>query len=194
MKKLLLITLLFPLIATAQDAANDFRTYPEFRLGVGAAIAQGFVCTQANVAFLYNFKQIQLGVLIEGGADFNGTTYFSPAATANYAWRLGDSYAYGGIMAGPAFSGGNKGLLATYNPSAKGYAVGAQAGYVWSFARHWALFGEIGARIYNLKREGRIEMIPGVVPGGSGESSYIYYTDTEVVGYIPATVGISFRF
>lgn len=154
MKKLTILMLLLPTLAMAQSEqpkttqSTDYARN-EFSIKAGTAYDivnsgyQKFWRHTTALSYNRNFKNFQIGLNLEAGVNPKVSSFFSPTASFNHLFRFNKSYVYGGITLGYITTSSGEYIFAD---NSNGFVLGAQAGYVYNFSKHFSLNAEVGLR------------------------------------------------
>lgn len=192
-----LIPALLPLSAFAQDSTPAAAPVPaastEFAFNVGHALDNAFLSFETggylrgSVSLLKSRGHFQYGFTVEGGTNSNDQWYFAPGIVANYRGIGRQGYWYTGGMAGYNASG----EMMPMRPAGvrqrnyyNGYVFGIQAGRVQQLSRRFSLTAEAAVR----SSQNWIQYIPDQ----TFRPYYGPYEQTQVVVYIPVTIGFRY--
>lgn len=198
MKNLILLALLMPTMAFAQSeqsAETPSRSYAKNEIAFKAGTSKDVIDNRiprvasavTSLSYYRNFEFLQVGLSLEAGITPYNYSFFSPVLSGNYLFRFDKSYAYAGIAAGYIISQDNESFFNTRE--AKGYMMGAQAGYVYNIGKHFALNAEVGLRNYFEWYETDI-----IYTDNLGNSITIPYKDLLNRLDVPVTLGLRYRF
>ena len=151
MKKLIVLLMLLPLLSFAQDAPEKVKpSHPKNEIGLSAGVifyadnklSRRSPSAQFGAAYFRNFKQTQLGLVVNYNEDDWSFQCFTPTVVLNRRFNFDNSYLYAGGAVGyyyarlPMYKFGNL----------NGYTAGLQLGYVLSLSKHFALSSEVAVR------------------------------------------------
>ncbi len=205
MKKLLITFSFLPLTAIAQDAVqtDDVKAIPyKNEIGISTGLApivfdgHSFldIWLTSRLTYLHNFKNTQLGLIIEGGELewSSGNIYIG--AVLNQKIPLGKTYFYIGGSAGYYYSDEifEDDLFGYIYPE-RGYGFGLQAGYALPLGNHFSFITEVGIRSTQVWFTTYTRMSWTNVWGAEIVEWYPH-TDNRFSISLPATMGIRYKF
>ncbi len=204
MKKLLIILALLPLTAVAQDEVQGNKTMLtayKNEIGISTGLApivfdgHSFldIWLTSRLTYVHNFKNTQVGIIIEGGELewSSGNIYIG--AVVNQKFPLGKTYLYVGGSAGYYHSDEifEEDLFGNAYQE-RGYAVGLQAGYVLPLGNRFLFTTEVGIRSTQVWFENYYSVDWNA--WGVNKVEWIQFIDSDFAISLPATMGIRYRF
>lgn len=187
MKKLIVLLMLLPLLSFAQDVKQEIKpNHPKNEIGLNAGVifftdkklSGRSPSAKFGAAYFRNFKQTQVGLVIDYNKDDWAFNCLTPTIVLNRKFNFGKSYLYTGGAAGYFYA-----LAHDANIKLNGYTVGLQAGYVLALGKHFALSTEVAVR--STQYYFKMHSLPANYTSG-------YLTDFSLS--FPATIGIRYRF
>lgn len=201
MKKLALL-LFLPFASVAQDVTTDVAA-PVVRnneLSIQAGPVAEFgneqsfsdVSNAAVISYLHNFKNLQLGISIDGGYSFSNVFHIAPSVVCNNIIRNGTSYFYVGGTAGYYYSEAVNGFsLSTHK---EGYHLGGQVGYVTPLSKRLSFVGELAVRSIQVWYDSYEYMPARVSTFGVVPDTYRPIRAKDFYVRVPVTAGFRYRF
>lgn len=187
MKKLILLLMLLPLLSFAQDAPEKVKpNHPKNEIGLNVGVifftdkklSGRSPSAKFGAAYFRNFKQTQIGLVVDYNEDDWGFQCLTPTVVLNRKFNFGNSYLYAGGAVGYYYARFPMYTISKLN----GYTAGIQVGYVLSLSKHFAVSSEVAIR--SAQYWYKIDMAPYYPVG--------YLTDFSLT--FPATIGIRYRF
>lgn len=187
MKKLILLLMLLPLLSFAQDAQEKVKPHhPKNEIGLNAGViiyadnklSRRSPSAQFGAAYFRNFKQTQLGLVVNYNEDDWGFQCMTPTVVLNRKFNFGNSYLYAGGAVGYYYARLQMNAFSKLN----GYTAGLQVGYVLNLNKNFAVSSEVAIR--SAQYWHRVDMAPYYMPR--------YLTDFSLT--FPATIAIRYRF